>query len=387
MKQLKKYNNILYIVLRILIAIDIMLRTTNTLYTILFFSLFTVIVINDHIKWKYLYKDVRWFYTSTFISIVLSLILATNVGGYIDIYFYIILYELILYTEGSTSKKLVILLVGIILTLPFTRIFKLGDISSIEYLKDNLLEHWKENLLDIMMFLMPVLFYTLILFTYKALGKEKTKVDKLNKELELSYNMLEELTITKERNRVAGEIHDNLGHGLIALNMNLDVAEKIIDKDVKKAKELIQKSQELTKENMENLRKAVYALKEERPRGFKDSIKEIIKNIEASGSVLVSVNVSDEAEELLPEYKEIIYSTIKEALTNSIKHGRADRINIDMNIEEEVKVSISDNGIGCEDLVKGNGLLGIEARVQDYNGEVSFSYNENGFKIDLILPK
>lgn len=109
------------------------------------------------------------------------------------------------------------------------------------------------------------------------------------------------------------------------------------------------------------------------------------ENIESTGKVKVILNINDKSESLSPEYKEILYFTIKEALTNSIKHGKADEIRIDLSLEENVKLIIKDNGIGCKNLVKGNGILGLESRIKDYNGKMSFITND-GFMIELSLP-
>jgi signal transduction histidine kinase len=387
MKNIYKYNNYLYRVLQTSIGLDIIYRCKDNITALLIsFGLFLVIVINDHLRRKYFYRSVKKYYSSIFISMAISLMLALKISGYIEIYLYMILYELILYTEGKISRLFISLEIIFILTLILLSTISGEDIGSIEF--------WKENILDVIMVLMSLFFYSVSLFGYKVLRKEKREVERLNKELELSYNKLkeqseriEELTIAKERNRVAGEIHDNLGHSLIALNMNLDVAEKIIEKDIIRAKELIDKSQILTKESMESLRKAVYALKDERNRTLLDSIEKIVDNIENAGEVSVILNIDEKVEELLPEYKDIIYTSIKEALTNSIKHGRADKINIDIKLDEdEVRVGISDNGLGCVNLIKGNGLMGIENRVEAFGGKIIYNREEKqGFNLGLIF--
>lgn len=387
MNNLGKYNHYLYIISRILIGIDIIYKCKDNINNLMIFlSLFLIIVINDHLRMNLFYKSEKKYYISMFISIIISSILVYKVGGYSSIFMIIIVYELILSTEGKISKLFIVTEISLILILPIIRIESFEQLMSLAF--------WKENIFDFLMSYIGLLFYALILFTYKTLKKEKRKVDNLNKELELSYNKLkeqsekiEELTITKERNRVAGEIHDNLGHSLIALNMNLDVAEKIIDKDTSKTKELIKKSQILTKESMENLRKAVYALKEESPTTLQRSIERIIDNIESTGKVKIKLNIDERAEDLLPEYKDIIYSSIKEALTNSIKHGKADEVNIEIILEkDEARVNIKDNGLGCNSLVKGNGFLGIEDKVSKFGGIVNYISEENkGFKVELIF--
>lgn len=385
MEKLNKYYQYLYYALRIFIGLDIIFRTkSNILHLVLFTGLFGILVFNDRLRWRIFYNNIKLFYASVFVSMIIGLILSIMVKGYIDIYFYVLLYELILFTEGRISNFFIGLVISLFVFMLLYRVLD-GDYYNLAFIL-------KENLLDLIMIFIGMFFYCVALFTFRALRKEKRKVEKLNEELEKSYNLLkaqaeriEELTITKERNRVARELHDNLGHGLIALNMNLDVAEKTIDRDMEKAKELILKSQKLVKESMDNLRKAVYALKEEKHERFTKSIEEMAENIESTGKVKVILNINDKSESLSPEYKEILYFTIKEALTNSIKHGKADEIRIDLSLEENVKLIIKDNGIGCKNLVKGNGILGLESRIKDYNGKMSFITND-GFMIELSLP-
>ncbi|NLY85954.1 MAG: sensor histidine kinase [Tissierellia bacterium] len=385
MEKLNKYYQYLYYALRIFIGLDIIFRTkSNILHLVLFTGLFGILVFNDRLRWRIFYNNIKLFYASVFVSMIIGLILSIMVKGYIDIYFYVLLYELILFTEGRISNFFIGLVISLFVFMLLYRVLD-GDYYNLAFIL-------KENLLDLIMIFIGMFFYCVALFTFRALRKEKRKVEKLNEELEKSYNLLkaqaeriEELTITKERNRVARELHDNLGHGLIALNMNLDVAEKTIDKDTEGAKKLIQKSIELVKDSMENLRKAVYALKEERHESFKKSIEEIAENIKSTGTVKVLLDIDPESENLSPEYKEVFYSNIKEALTNSIKHGKADEVRIGLSIGEYVKLIVKDNGIGCNSIVKGNGLLAIEARAKDYNGKVSFS-SKNGFEIEFLLP-
>ncbi len=387
MNKIYKYSDYLYRALQIFIGIDIIYRCKDSITDLLvFFGLFLVIVINDHLRRKYFYKSIKGYYSSILLSMIISLVLEINVDGYIDIYFSMILYELILCTEGKISRFFIGLQIISFMSLIMYRIGSIEDIRTIEF--------WQDSILDIVMIFMAIFFYVLSLFGYKTLRREKIKVERLNKELALSYSKLkeqsekiEELTIAKERNRVAREIHDNLGHSLVALNMNLDVAEKIIDKDKIKAKELIIKSQMLTKESMESLRKAVYALKEGSLRTLLDSIKIMVDNIESTGKIKVILNIDERVEELPPKYKDIIYFSIKEALTNSIKHGEADEVDIDFKFEELI-LSIRDNGLGCSSLVKGNGLLGIEERVCKFGGSVNYSIEgDKGFEIQLILDR
>ena len=321
-----------------------------------------------------------------FATMILSSILIYNIRGYSEILMFIIIYELILFTEGKLSKIFIILEMIFILSRTMFMNIRMEDILSISF--------WKENVIDLLMSSVGFLFYAFMLYAYRNLRKEKRKVDGLHKELELSYKKLqeqsekiEELSISKERNRLAGEIHDNLGHNLVALNMNLDVAKKIIDKDMDKTKDLIRKAQFITKESIEELRKAVYALIEEKMHTLKDSIDRLIDNLQSTGKIKVKLDFDDEAEELPPEYKDVIRISIKESITNSIKHGDANEINIDIKYDGfKLIIGINDNGVGCSQLIKGNGLLGIEDRVTKLGGKVDYDFKEkDGFEIRFIF--
>jgi len=326
------------------------------------------------------------YYISLTVSVVLSAALAYLVGGYTQIYMYVVIYEIILFNSGKYPLFLLIVEMLMILFGGAVLNANINPISTPEYLKETILDFFAVSAF--------LLFYCLSIYSRKSLFIEKRKVEKLNEELKQSYDRLneqskniKELTITKERNRVAQEIHDTLGHSLIALNMNLDVAHKMLDIDNIKTKKLINKSQILTKECMNNLRDAVYTLKEDNNTLIK-LIQKMADNIESTGTVKIDINIDEEVEGMKAEYNRIIYTTIKEGITNSIKHGQSDRININVGLNKDnVRISIEDNGLGCESLVKSNGLLGIEDRISEIGGLINYDFSvSKGFKIEICLP-
>lgn len=385
MSKIQKYNNYLYIASRILIGVDILRKLRSDVYGLLFyFSLFLIIIINDYLRRNHFYKIANRYYLSIFISMIISSVLIYNMPGYADLFMFIYIYELILFTEGIRSKILIALGIFFILfnNIPMTVLLSLN--------------FWKESITDLLFFSVGILFYVVMLYAYRNLRKEKIKVDQLHKKLERSYEKLQEqseeieqLSISKERNRLAGEIHDNLGHSLVALNMNLDVATKIMDKDMNKAKELMVQSQTLTKESIEDLRLAVYALRKESSLSFKDSITRLIDNFQNTGKPKFLVDIDETVETLPTEYKEKLIVSVKESITNSIKHGDPEVITIHIEYEDsKLIVRIKDNGKGCNQLVKGNGLLGIEDSIEKIGGKVNYNLKcDKGFEVIFVLEQ
>lgn len=385
MEKLMKYNKYLYILLCIFIGTNIIQNTRGDMAsTFIYMSLFFLILLNNYLRNNFFYKDDKKYYFSVFLYIALTIIINWNIGGYSDFFHFMIIYELIIFDDGAVSKAFIA-----------WGIFNIIFLNAIKYegLKGVLsLEFWRVNSFSLIVGSMVLFFYILVFYTIKALRVEKRKVEKLNKELESSYEQLmkqsekiEELTISKERNRLAGEIHDILGHNLVALNMNLDVAEKILKTDFDKGEELIKNSKNLAKKSMESLRRAVYALKEEHSLGLAEKLKTIAGNIQAAGEIRVILDIDEEIEKIPNQDKDVIYTTIKESITNSIKHGKCNQINIDIEVEGgDSKIIVKDNGIGCLELVKGNGLIGIENRISELGGQVVYDVRE-GFKLEIML--
>ncbi|NMB08721.1 MAG: hypothetical protein GX981_10090, partial [Tissierellia bacterium] len=236
-----RYTYILRYLVYLAILIDIVSRNMGNInYIIIFLILFIIAIINDYFRFNYFYNiSAKIFYTSILISILIGAFLNFFIVGYINIYLYMILFDIAFISDKKAAKYLYIFNVFMLIFVPLQRIAFLDKIGIIQV--------FKENILDLIMFIVFLFFSTISLFSYRALILEKARVEKLNKEIEA-------LTIAKERSRVAQEIHDNLGHSLVALNMNLDVVSNILDKDIEKTKELINKCQNLAYDSMKNLR-------------------------------------------------------------------------------------------------------------------------------------
>lgn len=235
-----------------------------------------------------------------------------------------------------------------------------------------------------------------IAYTVKIVQTEKEEVNQLNEKLQLANIKLqqyskevEDLAISKERTRMAQELHDSLGHSLMALTMNLEFAKKICDIKPEKVKEVLVKSEDIAKSSITSLRKAVNLLKEEREiKDFNDSIEELINNFHLLNNIKINFNTDKNLDNLSSIAKISMYKTIQQSVTNSIQHGKATEININITTTKEgTRIILIDNGVGCNKIIKSNGLKGIENRITLLNGSVKYFNNDNiGFGIDINIP-
>ncbi|BBE31568.1 two-component sensor histidine kinase [Tepiditoga spiralis] len=365
----------------LILILVILTLYTNFIYFIGKFFLYTtfliIVFINDILRTSYFLKKKIIYFSSISFSLLSITYISTFVNGDAIFLFYLYLYEFIIINK---NKKYLLLHI-------FLYVF-MSTKELMNYTDFNFITLWKNYGFSI---LTNYIIYFLIIFaliTLKNQYHERKKAEKLNVELKKSLKTIADLSIEKERNRIAQEMHDSIGHKLSALIMRLDYIEKIIDIDAKKAKEHILKSQEISRSTMKSLREAVYALKEnEQFYSLSDSINKLIKNIKIE-NIEIDFKYSKEINNIDLDIQNIIYKTVMESLTNSIKHGKPSKINLNiLKNNNEITLNIKDNGIGCLNIQKSTGLNGIEERIKKVNGQVIFnSLNKEGFETKIVIP-
>ncbi|NIM94195.1 MAG: hypothetical protein GTO18_10855 [Anaerolineales bacterium] len=219
------------------------------------------------------------------------------------------------------------------------------------------------------------------------------RLEELNRQLSEYAVQAEELAITKERNRLASEIHDSLGHYLTVVNVQLEAARAVFDEDPSAACDSIKKAQELTKEGLAEVRRSVAALRasplEDRP--LVDAIEALLEECRHSG-LTANLKVSGERGDVPPQVDHTLYRATQEGLTNVRKHARASNVEVrlDYSSGDDVRLVIEDNGVGsdAESPQEGFGLLGMRERVGLLGGRVETRDAENrGFILDVWIPR
>lgn len=328
----------------------------------------------------------------TFIFDILSLMLLDESSKYLVNHYFNVYYFYVLIAAGFILKEKSRLFVslGIILAafIKYTRFFEAA---------------FSGNKPSNMGFILSYIFFTFmvfitigVFFNYsRMLSEQKEKLDELNTELIEANSMLEEknrkikeLTIFEERNRIAHEIHDSVGHNLTGLIMNLDFCKRVVETDPSGVAEYLVKSRQIAKECLEDIRKSVRALKnaEVEQLTLLTSVEELVWSSREKFNIEVILNAKGNKYNTKPEFNLAVYRACQEAITNSVRHGEADKIEIGITYgEKEFRVFIKDNGKGAKELKFGTGLTGMTERFGLYNGLVSF-YKNDGFMINISVP-
>jgi signal transduction histidine kinase len=202
------------------------------------------------------------------------------------------------------------------------------------------------------------------------------------------------LAISEERNRVAREIHDSLGHYLVVVNVQLEAAGKLLDRDPEKAREAVARAKTAASETLSEVRRSVRALKPsamEKRTGFR-ALAALAREFKDSG-IAVSFEVVGKARDLSPEAELLLYRALEEGLTNALKYSGGGRVEAKLAFEPScVRLTVADDGRGPsgkhEELGgTGFGIPGLEERASALGGSVSASDADGGgFVLEVKLP-
>jgi signal transduction histidine kinase len=207
--------------------------------------------------------------------------------------------------------------------------------------------------------------------------KSREKADRLTKQVET-------LAIDLERNRIARDIHDTLGHSLTSLDVQIELAQRVQATEPVKAQQAIDLAKKLSSQALDNVRQALGTMK----RSNFDLTEAIDALAEQNHPFQIIVDVRFPQLSLQSSYQ--LYCIIQESITNIQKHAQADRVTIDSRIAERGTIlEICDNGNGF-DLDRphaGFGLRNMKERVQCLGGEFNLdSKIGQGTQIKIFVP-
>lgn len=229
--------------------------------------------------------------------------------------------------------------------------------------------------------------------SYRELAEEFAEKNgqliEANKQLRQHMLVVEELAVTKERNRLARDIHDSLGHTLTFLLKIQEGAILDFGSSNDKMFEAIKTANKITRQGLQELRLSLYDIMPERTGA--DTLLEKLERLTFDfKSSDVNIEITNECKDnsIDVEISQTVFRICQEAVTNSIKHGVANEIHIIIMLDSGIlKLFIIDNGKGCIEIRKGYGLSGMEERVRKHKGNIIFgSDGESGFNIRLEIP-
>ena len=223
----------------------------------------------------------------------------------------------------------------------------------------------------------------------------RTEVERLAAELRAYAAQAEELATARERNRLAREIHDSLGHYLTIITIQLEAARTVLDTDRPRALDALAKAHSLARDGLAEVRRSVAALRaspvENQP--LPEAVARLVEEARTAG-IPTELVVAGEPRRLAPQAELALYRAAQEGLTNVRKHaGHAAHaaLSLAYGPDGNVRLTVSDDGSGVDEGrangQAGFGLLGVRERVGLLGGQVSVrSAPGQGFTLEVLVP-
>ena len=243
--------------------------------------------------------------------------------------------------------------------------------------------------LNIVVFMISLLFYILSAITERHRIEEELRMaSQANRELNSYLALSEKIAEDRERKRIAREIHDTLGHALTGISAGIDAVKVLVDIDTNRAKEQLNNVSVVVRDGIRDVRGSLNKM---RPGALenntlKEALIKIIREYEAISNLEIHLRYEWDNIDLDIAKEDIVFRVIQESITNSVRHGHAKTIWIELLEEESYVMTIRDDGVGFDELHYGYGIKQMQERLMIIGGSVRFE-NRDGFYTHIEIPK
>lgn len=210
-------------------------------------------------------------------------------------------------------------------------------------------------------------------------------VEKLRMEARISqqksHQEIEQLAVIAERERIARDLHDILGHTLSSIALKAELAEKLLTQEkTEQAKQHLSELHQIARNSLSLVRQTVSGYKH---RGLSGEVMELCEKLRQNGFV---VDLNGDIPQLSPRAETAIILALTELTTNVLRHSNGNHCQIEFQQScDKIVVRMHDNG-KVKALIPGNGLQGIQERLNALTGDLQSSIHK-GCEFVISLPR
>jgi signal transduction histidine kinase len=250
---------------------------------------------------------------------------------------------------------------------------------------------WVMAISSLILLALIVVFIQLMIDAVLSAQQAKSQLESANAQLRRYALRVEDTATLQERNRIAREIHDSLGHSLTAFNLHLEAAMRLLKSDPTEAQELLAEAKGLGSKALQEVRESVATLRSHPLQGksLEKAIAQLCEDLTRSTGMIPTTSFNL-PQTLSTEAQTTIYRITQEALTNIAKYAQATEVQLDLQTHSAgLELRIQDNGRGfvLAQNMSGFGLQGMRERVAALHGELEIATAVGqGCQILVTLP-
>jgi len=222
------------------------------------------------------------------------------------------------------------------------------------------------------------------------------QLQKAHQELQLAHEQIQEgvvntmqMMVLQERNRIARDMHDALGHSLTSLIVQLRALQYMLKEGPPLAEKAVKDMLDVAKQSLDEIRHSVHTLAIDSTRIGLATLRAFLSQTSNQTGLAIHFE-ADEEIQLEKEVVLVFYRVLQEAVTNTLRHSDATSMHVELRVcGDTLSLSIRDNGsiTPRDTFYPGFGINGMKERVHAIHGTFSYTILEpNGFQIDMNVP-
>jgi signal transduction histidine kinase len=195
---------------------------------------------------------------------------------------------------------------------------------------------------------------------------------------------MEQLAVSRERNRMARDLHDTLAHSLSALTVQLEALRTLMDNEPAAARAAVDDIAELARRGLEESRRAIQALRSDPvdTLGLTAALRETLQGLQSRAGVEATLSTAGEESAITPEEAQALYRIAEEALSNVERHAGARQVDARIDFgADRVDLVVRDDGTGFDPetvQLERYGLTGMRERAAMIGASVDVNSRPGG---------
>lgn len=220
-----------------------------------------------------------------------------------------------------------------------------------------------------------------------ANAQQLNKIEQQNKVLQHYANEIERLALTEERNRMASDLHDTIGHHFTSVAIGLDAATFMIDRQPELAKEKLATLSEVARTGLSEIRRTIHQIAPADEESLlTKQLEKLTLDFSTHTETPIDYEWSGTEYEAPPHIKHVFQRYLQECLTNAKRHGEATYIRVSLHFQpDHLSLSIYNNGKAMSSATPGFGLSNMKQRLQEIGGTFEIK-QEDGVTIRCQIP-
>ncbi len=241
--------------------------------------------------------------------------------------------------------------------------------------------HFDSAVINSLIYLGFQLFALSTSFARVSERRSREQLEQVNQQLLTTRIILAQSSKQDERLRIARDLHDILGHQLTALNLQLEILQHKVAGDLQAS---VADTKNIAKQLLDNIRAVVRNQRAPLTVDIRQAVQALSLRLPQ-----LQLTIDGELQLESAELAEQLLLCIQEGISNALRHGRATQINLSLRQQDKkITILLDDNGRGCTDNINpGSGLLGINERLQNFNGTIALTPLAQGTRLRISLEQ